>query len=221
MKLKCIAIDDERSALENIQIIFQQKIENAELVGVAQDIVEGIKLIKKHKPGFDLLDIIEEINFKFIFITAYDHYAMQAIKKSASDYILKPIDFTELQTAVNKIYNEREFKVNYEFKNKFSISSLEGIEFINIEDIIRLEANQSYCYVFIENRKPILVTKSMSELEHKLPSNIFFKCHRAHLINLTKVKKYHFTEGGSITLTDNIPIPISSAKKKEFLEILN
>ena len=161
MKLKCIAIDDERSALENIQIIFQQKIENAELVGVAQDIVEGIKLIKKHKPdivfldvqmpnggGFDLLDIIEEINFKFIFITAYDHYAMQAIKKSASDYILKPIDFTELQTAVNKIYNEREFKVNYEFKNKFSISSLEGIEFINIEDIIRLEANQSYCYVF-------------------------------------------------------------------------
>lgn len=233
MTLKCVAIDDELSALENISIIINEKIENAEIVGTASNIIEGIKLIRKLKPdlvfldismpngtGFDLLDIYGEINFEFVFVTAYEEYSIQAIKKSASDYILKPIDVEELKETIERVLQKINSFDSDIVGNRLTVNSKAGIEFVHIKDIIRVEAQKSYAKLFVENREPIFVTKALSELEKKLPTNIFHKCHRSHLINISKVKKYLHQDGGIIILTDNIEIPISNSKKNEILSLL-
>lgn len=241
--LKIVIIDDEYNAIELINSILMDSFPDANIVGKAQSTLEGIKLINQHKPdlvfldiempganGFDVLEALPDRNFETIFITAYDKYAIKAFKYSAIDYILKPIDIEEFTNAVNKVIDKVNKKEGDEGKfdllmenlkanrpYKISISSSKGYEYIDIQEIIRLEADGRYCSIYLTNGRHIAVTKLLSELIDTIDHRAFFRPHKSHYINLNHVKMYVKSEGGYIEMIDGSQVAISRNKREEFL----
>ncbi|MBN2682989.1 MAG: response regulator transcription factor [Bacteroidales bacterium] len=244
-QIKAIIVDDEVKALKSIEMIVNQHCENVKIVGLANSVAQAEELIALHSPnlvfldvempeanGFELLERVQPRNFEVIFVTAFNHHALKAIKYSAFDYILKPVDIDEIITSVekatNKIYSseliDRRFEVllnNLKSSNpkKLAIPFSEGLEFLDISQIIRLEADRSYTSFFMANRKTILVSKSMKEYEI-LEQDSFFRIHRSHLINLKHIKKFYKRDGGEVEMSDGAVLPVSRQKKTEFLEVL-
>ncbi|HBS87212.1 MAG: hypothetical protein A2W91_03255 [Bacteroidetes bacterium GWF2_38_335] len=243
--IKALIIDDEEKALKTIQIIIQKHIQGVEVCGLAHSVDEAIPLIREKQPdlifldiempnatGFDLLERIENRNFEVIFITAFNHHAIKAIKYSAFDYILKPVDIDELAEAVGKVKikissnRDNTLKLqnllhNLQVKSprKIAVSFTEGYEFIEVDKIIRLEADRSYTNFHLIGGKKMMVSKSMREYSF-LENDNFFRPHRSHLINLDHLKKYLKREGGFIEMIDGAAIPVSRQKKEECMEIL-
>lgn len=245
--LKVVIIDDEFNAIELIGSILTDHFPEALILGKTQSPIEGIKLINNLKPnlvfldiempganGFDVLEAIPERNFETIFITAYDKYAIKAFKYSAIDYILKPIDIDEFIGAVNKVYsklNENKIdagKFDLLMENlqaqqpfKISISSSKGFEYVDIQQIIRIEADGRYSSVYLDNGRHIAVTKLLSELIETIDHKSFFRPHKSHYINLNHVKMYVKSDGGYIEMKDGSQVAISRNKREEFLCLMN
>ncbi len=242
--IKAVIIDDESDAVEFIASIIEEYCKDVELLGSANSAREGADLIREKQPelvfldvemphgtGFDLLESFPEKNFDVIFITAYNHYAIQAIKYSAVDYILKPINIEELVQAVEKV-NENRFvpkdrELNYDAllqnlktgtPSKLAIPTSEGMEFLNTRDIIRIEADRSYSWFYLKDGKKILVSRNLKEYQELLDERYFFRAHNSHLINLDYVKKYVRQYGGSIVMEDGSSVPISRTKKDIFMK---
>jgi two-component system, LytTR family, response regulator len=183
-----------------------------------------------HGSGFDLLSSFPEKTFDVIFITAFNHYAIQAIKFSAVDYILKPINISELIEAVNKVEIKR---ASAEYKNlnyhalleniktpkptKLAIPTADGIEYLNTTEIIRLEADRSYTWFYLTGNRKYLVSRNLKEYQELLNDMNFFRPHNSHLINLEHVRKFIRHEGGYIEMIDNSNVPISRGKRDLFL----
>jgi two-component system LytT family response regulator len=186
--------------------------------------------------GFDMLEMIPEKNFDVIFITAYNNWAIKAFKYNAIDYILKPIDIEELLKAIKKVdekrkklnsgglditkYNELINNIQNKTISKIAISTSEGVEYIEIDKIIRFEGDGSYSKVYIVDQPYILVSKNLKEFQDLLEEKNFFRTHNSHLINLDFVKKYILKDGGYIEMKDNSIVPISRRKKESFIEIM-
>lgn len=241
--LKVVIIDDEFNAVELISSILKDNFPDIEILGKAQSPIDGIKLINTYKPdlvfldvempeasGFDVLEALPERNFETIFITAYNIYAIKAFKYSAIDYILKPIDIDEFNAAVNKVISKlsenkpdsgniellmENLKAQQPYK--ISISSSKGYEYINIQNIVRIEADGRYCSVFLDNGRKIAVTKLLSELIEIIDHRTFFRPHKSHYINLNHVKMFVKTEGGYIEMDDGSQVAVSRNKREEFL----
>lgn len=240
-----IIIDDELKG----RIALRQKLfdycKDVRLIGEAQDGEEGIKLINILNPdivfldiemprmdGFDMLLRLPQKNFDLIFTTAYDQYAIKAIKYAAFDYLLKPIDIEELKMAVsksnnlNRISTERKLEVldqNLHSKillNKIAIPTLEGLLFYNIADIIHLEANRNYTTIYFNNDVKLIASKTLKDFEELLPSDIFIRIHHSHLINLHYIKRYMKGDGGQIVLQDGTIVDVARRKKEEFLKAI-
>lgn len=244
-QIKAIIVDDEAKALKSIEMIINQHCENVKIVGLANSVNEAEELIELHSPnlvfldvempeanGFELLERVNPRNFEVIFVTAYNHHALKAIKYSAFDYILKPVDIDEIITSVekasNKIHSAERIDPRFEVllnnlkssnPKKLAIPFSEGLEFLDISQIIRLEADRSYTSFFMANRKTILVSKSMKEYEI-LEQDSFFRIHRSHLINLKHIKKFYKRDGGEVEMSDGAILPVSRQKKTEFMEVL-
>ena len=243
-KLKTIIIDDETDAVDFIFSIIGEYCPGLEVVGKAYDVNQGVQKIKEKKPdlvfldvempqgtGFDLLTHFPEKDFDVVFITAFNHYAIKAIKFSAVDYILKPINITEFIEAVNKVVQKRannkdqsteSFKILMEnlrsaHPSRLAIPTSDGMEYLNPKDIIRIEADRSYSWFFIAGNRKILVSKNLKEFQDLLSDRYFFRSHNSHLINLKFVKKYIRKEGGYIEMLDGSEIPISRSRKELFL----
>ena len=208
--------------------------------------MEGIGLIEKYKPqlvfldiempkmnGFEMLNVIKEKNFQVIFTTAYDQYAIKAIKYAAFDYLLKPIDIEELKTAVAKIADKETSETKKQVEllqqnmqhpkkqlNKLAVPTLDGLLFYDINDIIHLEANSNYTQIFFNNQTKILASKTLKDFEELLPQDIFFRVHHSHLINLNYIKKYIKGDGGQIELQNGTCVDVSRRKKDEFLKTI-
>ena len=244
--LTAIIIDDEAKG----RIVLKQKLETycavVQIVAEAADGIEALKLIETHKPqlifldiemprmnGFEMLNSIKDKDFHIIFTTAYDQYAIKAIKYSAFDYLLKPIDIDELKAAVLKIETLKKSSTSKQFemlqqnmlepKNKFSklaIASVEGLQFYNINDIVHLEANSNYTDIYLVNKIKVTASKTLKEFEDLLPSSFFFRTHHSHLINLNFIKRYIKGDGGKIELQNGNYVDVSRRKKEEFLKIM-
>jgi two-component system, LytTR family, response regulator len=244
MKLKTVIIDDEKDAVDFIFSIIGEYCPGLTVTGRAYDVKEGIQLIKDLKPdlvfldvemphgtGFDLLTNFPEKEFDVVFITAFNHYAIKAIKFSAVDYILKPININEFIEAVNKVMQKRSssmFRGNENIKallenlktgvpSRLAIPTSDGMEYLNPKDIIRIEADRSYSWFYITGNRKILVSKNLKEFQDLLSDRHFFRPHNSYLINLKYVKKYIRKEGGYIEMMDGSEIPISRNKKDLFL----
>ena len=243
IELKAVIIDDESDAVNFIRSIIEDHIKELRVVGTAQSAREGVKVIKATDPdivfldvemprgnGFSLLEHFPEKTFDVVFVTAFNHYAIQAIKLSAVDYILKPINIKEFINAAGKIiqkhFDESFQNQNYSnlFENlrstmpsKLAIPTSEGMEYLDTKKILRVEADRSYSWFFLADGRKILVSRNLKEYHELLADKNFFRPHNSHLINLEYVKKYIRQEGGSIELTDGTEVPVARGKKDLFL----
>ncbi len=243
-KLIAVIIDDEPDAVDFIASIIAEYCEDLEVCGKANNVKEGVAVIQDLKPdlvfldvempngtGFDLLTHFPDKSFDVIFITAFNHYAIQAIKFSAVDYILKPINITEFIEAVKKVVTKRSEKSSMKNENfeillenlrtshptRMVIPTSDGREYLNPKDIIRIEADRSYSWFFLADKRKILVSKHLKEFQDLLNDRNFFRPHNSHLINLEFVKKFVRHDGGYIEMTDGAQIPISRNRKDLFL----
>jgi len=242
-KLKAIIIDDEPDAVNFIHSIIREYCKGVEVTGTAHNVPDGLEVIRRQHPdlllldvemphgsGFDLLANFPDKTFDVIFITAFNHYAIKAIKFSAVDYILKPININEFITAIEKVTEKRATSQtpnrNYETllenlssnsPSKLAIPTSDGMEYLNTKEIIRIEADRSYSWFHLTGKRKILVSKNLKEYQDLLNDRSFFRSHNSHLINLEHVRKYIRSDGGGIEMDDGALIPISRTKRDLFL----
>ena len=245
MMLTAIIIDDEQKG----RIALHQKLKDychdVNLIGEAENGLDGIKLIEKYKPdivfldiemprmdGFEMLHALPEKKFHLIFTTAYDQYAIKAIKYAAFDYLLKPIDIEELRSAIAKINQQQRvdtekklalLEQNLQGKNAFdkiAIPTIDGLLFFNISDIIHLEASSNYTTIYFNNHPKLIASKTLKDFEELLPADIFFRPHHSYLINLGFIERYIKGDGGQIQMLNGNYVDVSRRKKEEFLQLI-
>jgi len=243
--IKAIIIDDEERARNSLSAALQSFCLDIEIIGTASNVIEGVELIKSNQPdlvfldiempeynGFELLQFFDEINFDIIFVTAYSQYAIRAFEVSAMDYLLKPIEVTSLQKAVDKVKEKKSHNtikkrlevlkdsfINEEIK-KISLPMADGLLFVEVKDIILLEADGAYTYVCLNNGSRILVSKKLKFFEDILSNRPhFFRPHRSFVINLNYIKKYIRGES-NILMDNNAIVSISRDLKGSFETLL-
>lgn len=240
--MKTLIVDDEASNRENLQQLLSKYADDVQVCAVAENVNEAIRIIREHQPqlvfldiqlhtetGFDLLKQLGEINFEIIFITAYNQYAIQAIKFSALDYLLKPIDIDELSAAVDKARrsiqqkqkNERlgylleYLKDENKATPRIALPMLGETRYVNISDIVRCEADNTYTRFILNNGEKILVSKTLKEYADMLTGHHFLRTHQTHLVNMAYIKSWLREDGGSLLLTDQTKIPISKLNREK------
>lgn len=243
--IKCVIVDDELRARSGLQKLLVNYCDGVEVVGMADSVASAQALIAETKPdlvfldidmpggdGFDLLEQMDEIPFEVIFATAYDQFALKAIKFSALDYLLKPIDLEELIAAVEKMHQKagqkpnrekyQSLKANINNRNleRMALPSSDGLTFVNIKDVIRLQSDGSYTVFCLAGGKTIMVTKTIGEYEEILEENGFFRTHHSHIINLNRVQKYVRGRGGYVVMDDGSSVDVSARRKDDFLNLL-
>jgi two-component system, LytTR family, response regulator len=244
--ITAIIIDDEAKG----RLALREKISGycpqIKILAEAANGAEALLLIQRHQPqlifldiemprmtGFEMLNELAEKNFHIIFTTAYDQYAIKAIKYAAFDYLLKPIDIEELKLAVEKIDTTQNNQTKKQVEllqqnmqqpkrqlNKLAIPTLEGLLFYDINDIIHLEANSNYTNIHFANQTKIVASKTLKDFEELLPGDIFFRTHHSHLINLNFIKRYIKGDGGQIELQNGTYVDVARRKKDEFLKAI-
>jgi len=242
MKISAILIDDERKALAILKNKLERFCPNVKIIAVTQSPKEGVELIKKLKPqlvfldvampelsGFDLLAEIENPDFEIIFATAFDNYAIEAIKHCAIGYLVKPVDNDDLIETVKKAIFNIEEKSALEknrllienlgattFQNKkIVIPSNEGLEFIKISDILFFEGDNGYTRIHTVNRKAILSSHSIGYFNKLIENQSFYQIHKSYLINFSYIEKY--LNEGYVILQDNHKLPVSRNRRQDFL----
>lgn len=181
--------------------------------------------------GFDVLSFLKKFQFKVIFVTAHHEYAIKAIKFSAFDYILKPVNPLELKVAIKRVINDNDnnkikmdaFIHNLENQKKddkkIVLKTSDSIYLIGIQDIVRCEADNNYTSFFLNNGERIVISKGLKEYDEMLSGYGFFRVHQSHLINVRCISRFDKKEGGFIVLSDKTQIPVSQRKKQKLLEM--
>lgn len=248
MSLRAVIVEDEKHSRETLKNLLEEFCLNISVAGVAASVNEAVEIIKSLKPdvvfldielqtgtGFDVLQQVSHLNFEVIFTTAFEQYAIKAVKFSSLDYLLKPIDLDELQNAVNKaqtIKNKETYKKQLETLmlnlkqqksqlNKICLATSDGFEFIEVNDILYCKAEGSYTAFFLKNSEKLLVSKHLKEYENLLLEQDFMRVHNSFLINLKEVKKYIKADGGYIIMKNNDTVSISRSRKEDFIKVMS
>lgn len=249
--IKAVIVDDEQHCIDRLSRLLEQYCsETIMLAGHFSTVDDGIRGVKLFQPqlvfldvqihdktGFDLLQQLPEKNFDIIFTTAYEKYAVQAFRFSAIDYLLKPVDPGDLVQAVYKLSNKKpptelNLKVQNLLENieqlkqytppkKIMVATINGFELLPVIDIIRCQSDINYTTIFIKDRTKLVVAKTLKEFEEMLEEYNFFRVHNSHLVNLAYVKSYNKGKGGSVIMTDNTEIEVSTRRKEDFLRKLS
>jgi two-component system LytT family response regulator len=245
--ITALLVDDDKHLRTGLKALLDRYTDDIVIVGEAESVKTGIIAIEKLRPqvifldihlsdgtGFDILEKVGKINAHIVFITAHEEYAVKAFRFSALDFLLKPVDFEELQTTILKIKdatgktnsfehidllleNIRKKVDNYK---RIALSTSDGIHLFDVSDIIRCEAKVNYTQFFIKNHKPVLISRTLKEYEELLTEHGFERIHQSHLINLSYLKSYIKNDGGYVVMADNTNIPIAQSKKEKLQELI-
>lgn len=247
--MKVAIIDDEVNGRDIVRQYLSLYCDDVDVIGEADSVESGFALLTTQSPdvvfldiqmqdgtGFNLLEKLPKRNFKVIFVTAYDQFALKAIKFSASDYILKPVEPDEFVDAVERVKSELEKKdqvkddridtlLTISKKNDFTkvgLPTSEGIQFVKVDDIVRCEADGPYTQVYLSAGERVVVSKNLKVYEDLFASNNFLRVHKSHLINTSYIDKYlnGGGDGGSVVMADGSVVEVSRRKKDELLEML-
>lgn len=244
--LTAIIIDDIAEARQNLREDLSAYCPNIKVIGEAEGVVSGAKLLRKKQgdllfldiqmpdgDGFDLLEIVPNLRSKVIFTTASDAYAIRAFRFSAVDYLLKPIDPDELMTAVQKAENQgiskQEAQLEVLLNNmkgeqqlkRLALHTQEKIHVTQIEDIVRMEADGNCTFFHFKDKTRLLVTKTLKEYDQLLSDHPFMRVHQSHLVNMYQIHSYIKTEGGYLLMKDGARVPVSVRKKPEVVRQLD
>lgn len=243
--MKVVIIDDEQRTRELIAKMIESFDLGIETYPIGENVASGLKAIEEINPqivfldiqmpdgtGFDLLKQIKNKKFEVVFITAHEEFAVKAIKFSALDYILKPIDPEELREAVVRAIEsighkkeESQFEalqsnMQPTQKRRLVLKTQESVHVVDLENIVRCEADRNYTSFFLFDGKRILVSKTLKDYETLLSAHNFLRVQQSHLINLDFVDRFDKKNGGSVVMKDGSEVPISPAKKDMFFQIL-
>jgi len=246
--IKGIIIDDEVHCIETLSLLLREYCPDVEVVDHCKSATSGLTAITKHKPdllfldiempnmnGFEMLEQFSEIPFSIIFTTSYDQYAIKAIRFSALDYLLKPIDPNELVGAVHKVRSRKNGPSTEQFHmlidriqskeqgfSKIAVPTSDGFELFPTDQIISCEADDNYTNFNIKNRKKIVACRSLKEVEEQLTNGYtyFIRVHHSYLVNLNEVSKYVRGEGGYLVMSDGSTVNVSRSRKEALLKTL-
>lgn len=242
---KALIIDDENRTRDLIAKMITSFGLDIEAIPVGENVQSGIKAIEEIKPdivfldiqmpdgtGFDVLKAVKDKNFEVIFITAHEEYAIKAIKFSALDYLLKPIDPEELRAAVEKAikavddkkeesqFDTLQYNIQPNQKKRLVLKTQESVYVVELHEIIRCEADRNYTSFFLSSGKKILVSRTLKDYETLLSSYNFLRVQQSHLVNLDYVDRYDKGNGGSVVMKDGSEVPLSPAKRELFFKII-
>lgn len=245
--IRTVLVDDEIDSNEVLQTLLESACSEVRIVGKADGVEMAVQVIRATKPdlvfldiemtqgnAFDLLNQLQPIAFRVIFVTAFDSYAIRAFKYSAVDYLLKPVDIDDLTKAVDRVTTQlqatnvkEQVQIMMEklgsiqlSQQKIALPTLTGMTFVTINDIVRLEAKGGYTMVFLSDKKQIMVARNIKDYEGLLPELFFYRVHKSHIINLQKIQKYQKGRGGHIIMEDGSSIEVSSRRREEFFQRL-
>lgn len=242
--IRTVIVDDEPNNIETLQQLLAKYCPQVTLIGTADGVSKAREVILETHPdlvfldiempygnAFELLSSLPSIDFEIIFVTAFGNYAIEAIKFSALDYLLKPVNIKELQAAVQKASQRIQFKnISQKLDNlyfnlnaskpslqKIALPTLDGLIFVNVKELVWLEARGSYTCVYLASQQRIMVSRTLKEFEDVLPVDSFSRIHQSYVINHNFIRKYNRGRGGTIEMEDGTVIEVSMRKKDEFL----
>jgi two-component system LytT family response regulator len=245
--LKAILVDDEQSNLSSLKEKLASYCPQVQVIAACDNATSGIDAIDNLHPqlvfldiempvmnGFIMLQQLSFKNFELIFTTAYDHYAIKAIRYSALDYLVKPIEIEELKTAVAKAEEKRNHSYpNPQIEllveqlvtkknsfNRIAIPTTEGLQFVKVEDIIYLEASINYTHIYTTGQNKYIVSRTLKDFEDMLSPEIFLRIHNSYIINKNFAEKYLRGDGGQVVLSNGVILDVAKRKKSEFLKAI-
>ena len=242
--MKTVIVDDRNSIREFITQLLSN-MDDIEVVGEAENVKHAISVINTKKPdlilldiqlpdgnGFEILEGLTYTDYRVIFVTSHEEFALKAFKYSALDYVVKPIDPEVFYSSIEKAKShfsagDQQLKIQSLIENltsnkttkKLVLNTQETVHVVNSEEITRCESDGSYTLVYFQERK-IMISRKLKDFEEMLSGLSFYRSHRSHLINLNFVDRYEKKDGGYIIMKDNTSVPLSAAKKEEFFELL-
>ena len=244
--VRALIIDDESDARRSLRQMLDRYCPEVEVIGEADGVGSGVALIREEQPdvifldiqmqdgsGFDLLSHFPEPRFGIIFSTAFDQFALKAFQFNAIDYLLKPTNPEELRRAVRKVQEKVHRQQQYARQvaglvdamqrrklEKISLSTNEGLIFLRLKKLLRLEADGSYTTCYTQDGRSVMVARSLRDFEALLPEDMFFRTHQSHMVNLYHVQSILKEDGGCSLMADGAKVPISRRKKDAFLKEL-
>ena len=243
--IKAIIIDDEVHCVDTLSILLSDYCPEVEIMEKCMSAKKGLEAIERLKPelvfldiempvmnGFELLEQFKQIPFSVIFTTSYDQYAIKAIRFSALDYLLKPIDPKELIAAVHKVQTQKKLPGPEQFEmlmnqvkhkengfTKIAVPTIEGFELIPAADVMRCEADDNYTHLFLKNGAKIVACRTLKEMEEQLQDFSFFvRVHHSYIVNLNEVTKYIRGEGGYLVMSDDSTVNVSRSRKDALMK---
>ena len=243
--IRTIIIDDESHARETLARLLSLYCPQVRIEGEADGVASGLKMIREHRPqlvlldikmddgtGFDLLRLCDPLDFKVIFITAYEKYAVQAFRFAAVDFLLKPVNPEELAEAVKHAETliqehfvtqfqalEENLRTDIRQKKKIVLRTLESIHLVEVQQITHCESDGAYTLVHTTDGEKILISKTLREFDDMLADSGFYRVHKSYLINLSHISRFDKKEGGYIMLNGGDKVPVSFRKREELLEL--
>jgi two-component system LytT family response regulator len=243
--IKAILVDDEKHCRETLSIQLEKYCSEVQLLAQCSSAVQGLEAIAQYQPdvvfldvempkmnGFEMLQQFSHIPFDVIFTTGYDAYAIKAIRFSAIDYLLKPINKDELKKAVGKVSQKTGHNLNQQLDilleklgtkqvslQKIALPTLDGFELVSLDNILHCEADSNYTHVVMKHAKKVLVSRTLKEIEELLEGHAFLRIHHSYLVNLNEIVRYVRGEGGYVIMSDNTSIAVSRSRKDALLKI--
>jgi two-component system LytT family response regulator len=248
--LSAILVDDEASSLRSLRYEIEKYCPDVEILDAIQDPVKAVQVIEEHGPdvvfldiempkmnGFDLLQSFSSVDFDVIFVTAYDEFAVRAFEFNAVDYLLKPVLKTKLIQSVKKVSEKQKHQfaqsdlqalmqniqrgVPEPSLASIAIPTTEGFELILISEIVYLQAESNYTWLFLESKEKHLISRTMKEVSQMINNPQFFRAHKSYLVNLAHVRRYVRGRGGYLVLKDSTQIPVARSQRSVLMETLN
>jgi two-component system LytT family response regulator len=244
--IKALIVDDEKNCCEALEILLIDNCPEVDVIAIANSGADALKKISKLQPqlvfldiempnmnAFQLLEQLSPINFEIIFTTSYDQYAIKAIKFSALDYLLKPIDREELEKAVQKVHKKVNNTIPQQLEillqkvrqpailvHRVALPTMQGLELVPVNTIVSCSSHNNYTEFLLKDRKKILVSRTLKEIEEILEDHAFLRVHHSYIVNLNEIVRYIKGEGGYLVMSDDSKVDVSRSRKELLMQKL-